>query len=77
MAEKIVQIMPADGWYFIHANPTIQSDPPVVAHRLAAFAVTDDGRVFGLVGIAVTPVSGRPPNLVSVPPVTGSYKPIG
>ncbi|MGL5845371.1 MAG: hypothetical protein ACRCYG_01985 [Aeromonas veronii] len=64
------QIMPADGWYFRHE--TAQQNGEFVLYRLAAWALTHDGKVIGLV--AANFQDQRPQRLITVPPVAGVYK---
>ncbi|MFK0665720.1 hypothetical protein [Aeromonas salmonicida] len=64
------QIMPADGWYFRHE--TAQQNGDFVMYRLAAWALTHDGNVIGLV--AANFQDQQPQRLFGVPPVPGVYK---
>ncbi|MCS3459119.1 hypothetical protein [Aeromonas sp. BIGb0445] len=64
------QIMPADGWHFRHE--TAQQNGDFVMYRLAAWALTHDGNVIGLV--AANFQDQQPQRLFSVPPVPGVYK---
>lgn len=43
--EMITQMMPADGWYFRHIQPSGH----VAIYRLAAWGLHEDGEVVGLV----------------------------
>ncbi|MBF4800254.1 methionyl-tRNA formyltransferase [Aeromonas hydrophila] len=64
------QIMPADGWYFRHE--TAQQNGTFVMYPLAAWALTYDGNVIGL--IAANFQDQQPQRLFGVPPVPGMYK---
>lgn len=67
------QIISADGWYFVHPNVN-ETAPPTVWH-LAAWGLTAEGEVVGLIGAfgADQGSKGVAPKLVSVPPVAGAY----
>lgn len=70
---KISAIMPADGWYFVIANSANKFEP--VVWNLAAWGLTMNGEVIGLVG-ALGSQQGEKrasPRLVGVPPVPGEY----
>lgn len=64
------QIISATDWYFRHDAPPGGGSLPVV-YQIAAWALTDDGNVIGLVTVR-DPETGRP-KLVSPPPIPGDY----
>ncbi|HGB2244981.1 TPA: methionyl-tRNA formyltransferase [Salmonella enterica subsp. enterica serovar Aberdeen] len=63
------QLIPAQDWYFRHF--TDQSDYPVIVYQLAAWALTEEGSITGLVAI-YDPKEGKA-KLVTPPPVKGNY----
>jgi hypothetical protein len=68
-------IIPAVDWFFSH-DGVDPADPPVV-HRLAAWGMTEDGDVIGLISaFSKEPGSNLPraARLNAVPPVPGWYK---
>lgn len=74
---KIKALVPADGWFFTHE--TAGGTPNIL--RLAVWAVIDgkdgDDQVVGMIGViggGDNSVLNGTLRLVSVPPVTGTYK---
>ncbi len=67
------KIVPATDWFFVHPD-VLAKNPPTVWH-LAAWGLTSEGEVVGLVGAfgAEQGRDGVAPKLVSVPPVPGVY----
>ncbi|WP_038213502.1 hypothetical protein [Xenophilus azovorans] len=47
MANKYVQIMPADDWYFVHDR----SDGSPVLYKLIGWALDEQGKVEGIVAV--------------------------
>jgi hypothetical protein len=70
---KFVSITPATDWFFVH-DGIPRTEPPIVWH-IAAWGITDDGRVLGLIGAFGREQGGKhtPPRLIPVPPVPGDY----
>ena len=66
-------ITPATDWYFVHDGVN-ENEPPTV-WNLAAWGLSDDGQVIGLVGAfgRQQAEERKTPHLVSVPPVPGAY----
>lgn len=65
-------IIPATGWFFVHANSG--TPKKFTVHRLAAWALTGAGEVIGLLPVTA-PVETNKTNakLVSPPPIPGAY----
>lgn len=63
------QLIPATDWYFRHF--TDLKDNPVIVYQLAAWALTEDGDITGLV--AVYDAQDGRAKLVTPPPVKGNY----
>ena len=65
-------LIPATDWFYVHKQLTTQADAPPGVYHVAAFALTEDGEVVGLIPVA----EGRknPPRLVPPPAgVDGFY----
>ncbi len=69
-ATRYKQIMPSTDWYFRHDNVEGSLTKSTV-YQLAAWALTNDGEIVGLVTVR-EPKTGRP-MLVTPPPVVGDY----
>ncbi|MCZ2802034.1 MULTISPECIES: hypothetical protein [Vibrio] len=67
------QILPGEGWYFVHENPNDEPQKYTV-YRVAVWALCEDGDVFGLIHPSGLPNKpGETPKLVTPPPIQGSY----
>lgn len=64
------QISPATDWYFKHDNSQNDKRPSTV-YQIAAWAITEDGEVVGLVPVR-DPETKRA-KLVTPPPLPGDY----
>jgi hypothetical protein len=69
VAVKIVSLTQGDGWYYV--GPEVEGLP--IVYKVAAWGVTEDGQVHGLISVTIT--ENAPPHLVLPPPVGGRYKP--
>lgn len=67
--DKFQQLLPADGWFFRHLAQDESGD--AVLYRLAAWALTGDGTVIGLV--APNAPNQQTQRLMGVPPGLGEY----
>jgi hypothetical protein len=63
---KITQIITAHDWFYVHEAAAISSARGPMVRPLAAFALDDEGAVFGLVGGA--------PKLSPIPELGGKYR---
>ena len=72
---KIASVTPATDWFFCHEHP--EDATRFVFHRIAVWALYEDGTVRGLIG--GVPVGPQNPHvkeqkLISVPPVNGIFR---
>lgn len=65
-----VQISPATDWYFRHDN-TPHDERPCTVYQIAAWALTEEGKIVGLVSVR-DPDTQRA-KLVTPPPLPGDY----
>lgn len=64
--------MSATDWFFVHENTGTKKTHTV--HHLAAWALTTDGKIVGLLPVSDPSVShGTTAKLVTPPPVNGQY----
>ena len=72
-ASQIIQIVPADGWYFVR---TVTGNELPVVDSIAVWALDSAGNVSGLIGQVQSGPDNVSPcaKLVSLPPTTGSFK---
>lgn len=67
-------MMPATDWFFVHEYPGGNATRTHTVHHLAAWALTEDGEITGLVPVSDANVKrGLTAKLVAPPPVEGSY----
>lgn len=69
MPNKIIQIVPASGWAFVHKN-----GPQEIKLDVAVWALYEDGTVIGMVGDTTSMDDEGRVELVPVPPITGIYE---
>ena len=74
MPLQFSQLLPADGWFFIHANvPGQQAQGEFTMYRLIAFCVQVDNALIGVIPRAL-PSESDTDYFGTVPPVPGYYK---
>jgi hypothetical protein len=75
---KYLTIIPATDWFFVHENSQPASHAKFTAHRLAAFALSEDGTVVGLLPAAGLPNATTTNAKTMEPPgIKGEYLHLG
>lgn len=71
---KYTGMMPATDWFFVHKIEGGGTKRTHTVHHLAAWAITDEGKITGLVPVSDTRIqNGLTAKLVTPPPIEGSY----
>lgn len=71
---KYVTIIPATDWFFVHENSQATTFAKFSAHRLAAFALAEDGTVVGLLPAVGLPNANTTNSKIIEPPmIKGEY----
>lgn len=70
---KYLSLTPATDWFFVHKSEDARR--PHAIHRIAVWAITENGEVIGLIPVNDPRVTnGLTAKLVAPPPIEGEYR---